>query len=75
MKIKENKSQPEKQYQFQIDDKLLVIETQHKDKLHDKFNGPYEEIEIIRNSAKIKIVDTYQNVHIYSEGPKLYCEN
>jgi len=44
--------------EYKVGDKVYVKESQIKDKSHNKFNGPFEIIEVYETSAKVRNLDT-----------------
>lgn len=65
----------DKQQNFTIGDKVLIKESQIKDKLQDKFIGPFEISEIHNNSAILINLKTKQTTKVNFDRMKPYFEN
>lgn len=61
--------------EYKVGDKVYVKESQIKDKLQNKFNGPFEIKEILRNSAILFNPQTKQSTKINFDRMKPYFEN
>lgn len=73
-KIRFDQNIPDKQYEFKVNDKVMVKESQIKNKLENKFNGPFKILEIINNSAILLNLETNQTSKINFDRLKPYHE-
>lgn len=73
-KDRHDKTISEKQYEFKIGDKVYVKESQIGNKLQNKFNGPYEILEIFQNSANLLNLQTGFQTKINFDRMKPYTE-
>lgn len=60
---------------FQIGDKVYIKESQIKDKLQNKFNGPFQIVEIHNNSATLLNLKTNQRTKANFDRMKLFTES
>lgn len=74
-KIRFDKHVPENQPEYQIGDKVYIKESQIKDKLQNKFNGPFEIKQIFQNSAIVLNPETNQKSKVNFDRMKPYFEN
>lgn len=60
---------------YQIGDKVYIKESQIKDKLQNKFNGPFEILELHKNSATLINSKTNQKTKVNFDRMKPYSES
>ena len=74
-KVRFDKNIPENRHEYNIGDKVYVKESQIKNKLQNKFNGPFQIIEIFQNSATLLNLETNQKTKVNFDRMKPYTEN
>ena len=74
-KIRFDKHVPENRPDYKVGDKVYVKTSQIQNKLGNKFNGPYEIKEILRNSAILYNPETERTTKINFDKMKPYFEN
>lgn len=74
-KIRFDQNISKQQPQYKPGDKVYVRESQIKDKLQNKFNGPFEILEVYNNSAMLVNWKTRQKTKVNFDRLKPYFEN
>lgn len=73
-KIRFDESVPENRYTFSLGDKVYIKESQISNKLHNKFNGPFEIIKVFENSCILLNPITKQTSKVNFDRMKPYHE-
>lgn len=73
-KVRFDRNVRENTPEYKIGDKVYVKESQIKNKLQNRFDGPFEIIELFQNSAILKNLETNQKTKVNFDRIKPYFE-